>query len=73
MGTIAWNPLGCHLLDAHPKGGIFNAEYYRDNILPALIQVFPERGGRQFAVQADNARPYTAGKSRVFVQKMGYG
>jgi hypothetical protein len=33
-GTIAWNPLGFHLVEALPKGRIVNAEYNRDNILP---------------------------------------
>jgi hypothetical protein len=33
MVAIAWNPLGFHLLDALPKGDIFDAEYYRVNIL----------------------------------------
>jgi hypothetical protein len=37
MVMIAWNPLGFHLLGCLPKGQIFNAEYYRANILSALL------------------------------------
>jgi hypothetical protein len=32
---IAWNPLGFHLLKIPPKGMIFTAEYYCDNLLAA--------------------------------------
>jgi hypothetical protein len=39
MVTIAWNPLGFPLIVVLPKGRIFNAEYYRDNILAALTQL----------------------------------
>jgi hypothetical protein len=35
--TIAWNSWGPHVLNTLPKGRTFNAEYYRDNILPALL------------------------------------
>jgi hypothetical protein len=34
--TIAWNPLRFPLTVAPPKRCTFNAEYYRDDILPAL-------------------------------------
>jgi hypothetical protein len=37
MVTIAWNPLGFHLLDAFPKGNTFNDEDYRANILTELL------------------------------------
>jgi hypothetical protein len=37
------------------KGLTFNAEYYRDNILTALIQFDREDDGRKFVVHADNA------------------
>jgi hypothetical protein len=37
--TIAWNPLGFPLVVALPKECIFNAEYYRDNILAAVAQL----------------------------------
>jgi hypothetical protein len=42
MVTIAWNPLEFPLIVALPKGRTSNAEYYRDNILTALIQLQPE-------------------------------
>jgi hypothetical protein len=33
MVTIAWNPLGFHLLDELPKSNTFHAECYHVNIL----------------------------------------
>jgi hypothetical protein len=30
--TIAWNPSGCHIVKALPKGGKFSAQYYTNNI-----------------------------------------
>jgi hypothetical protein len=44
MVTIALNPLGFHVLDVLPKGRTFDAEYYRDNTLTALVSVRPEGG-----------------------------
>jgi hypothetical protein len=38
MVTIAWNPLGFHLLDALPKSNTFNAEYYNVNLLTELLR-----------------------------------
>jgi hypothetical protein len=35
--TIAWNPLGFHLLDAVPKGDTYHAEYCRVDILIELL------------------------------------
>jgi histone-lysine N-methyltransferase SETMAR len=69
MVTIAWNALGFHVLDALPKGRIFNAEYYLDNILTALVSFLPEAGEEQLVVHADNARPHTARKSRTFCEE----
>jgi hypothetical protein len=71
--TIAWNPLGFPLIVVLPKGGTFNAEYYRDDILAALTQFQPEDGGRKLVVHADNARAHTAQKRRTFVNKMDCG
>jgi hypothetical protein len=59
MLTIAWNPLGFHVVDALPMGRIFNAEYYLDNILTALVSFLPEAVEEQLVVHADNARPHT--------------
>jgi hypothetical protein len=50
--TIAWNPLGFPLIVKLPKGGIFNAEYDRDNILAALTQFQSEDDGRKLVVHA---------------------
>jgi transposase len=58
MVAIAWNPLGFPLIVALPKGCIFNAEYYLDNILAALTQIQPEDDGRKLVVHADNARAH---------------
>jgi hypothetical protein len=54
--TIAWNPFGFHLLEALPKGRIFNAECYRDNIVTALVQFLPESGGRRLIFHVDYAK-----------------
>jgi hypothetical protein len=45
MATITYRPLGCHALEALPEGRIFDAEYYHDNILTALVSICPEGGG----------------------------
>jgi histone-lysine N-methyltransferase SETMAR len=71
MAMIAWNPLGFPLIVALPKGRIFNAEHYRDNILAALTQLQPEDDGRKLAVHADNERAHTAQKCRTFCEENG--
>jgi hypothetical protein len=58
--TIAWNPLGFHLVEVFPKGRDFNAEYYRENILTKLLRFRPEADDRYLVLHADNARPHTA-------------
>jgi hypothetical protein len=73
MVTIAWNPLVFPLIVALPRGRIFNAEYYRDNIFAALTQFQPEDDGRKFVVYADNAGAHTAQKCRTFTKKMDCG
>jgi hypothetical protein len=73
MVTIAWNPLGFPLIVALPKGGTFNAEYHRGNILAALTQFPPEDDGRKLVVHADNAKVHTAQKCRTFAKKMDRG
>jgi histone-lysine N-methyltransferase SETMAR len=71
MVTIAWHPLGFPLIVALPKGGIFNARHYRDNILEALTQFQPEDDGRKLIVHADNARDHTAQKCRTLCEENG--
>jgi transposase len=66
MVTIAWNPLGFHLIKALPKGMSFNAEYYRDNILTELLPLQPQADGRRLVLHADNARVHTARKCQAF-------
>jgi hypothetical protein len=69
--TIAWNPLGFHLLDAIPKGNTPNAEYYRVNLLKELLPLRSQADGRIRVVHAGNARPDTARKYRDFAKKIG--
>jgi hypothetical protein len=64
--TIAWNPLGFHLVEAFPKGRILNAEYDSDNILTVLIPLFLNAGDSQPIIHADNEGLYTAHKCRTF-------
>jgi hypothetical protein len=71
MVTIAWNPLGFHLLEALPKGRIFNLESYRDNFLTALIQLLREPGGGCRVIHADDARPQIAQECRALCADNG--
>jgi hypothetical protein len=68
MITIARNPLGFPLIVALSTERIFNAEYYRDNIIAALTQLQPEDDGRKLVVHADNA---TTQESRTFCEENG--
>jgi hypothetical protein len=36
MLTVAWNPIGFHVLKALPKGRKFNAQYYANDISVAI-------------------------------------
>jgi hypothetical protein len=69
MVTIAWNPLGFHLLDALPKGSTFNAEYYRVNILTELLPLRPQVDRRGIGIYADGGKPHTARKCRPFCEE----
>jgi hypothetical protein len=69
--TIAWNPLRFPLIVALPKGPIFNAEYYGDNIIVELTQLQPEDDGRKLVVHADNERADTVQKRRTFCEENG--
>jgi histone-lysine N-methyltransferase SETMAR len=69
MVTIAWNPLGFHLLDALPKGNTFNAKYYRVNLLTKLLPLRPQVDGRRPVIHAGNARPHMARKCRAFCEE----
>jgi proteasome lid subunit RPN8/RPN11 len=71
MVTIVWNTLGFPLIVALPKGRIFNAEYYCDNILATLSQLRPEDDWRKFAVHADYAPAHTAQKCRTVCEENG--
>jgi transposase len=69
MVTMAWNPLGFHLLHALPKWNIPNAGYYRVNILTELLSLRPQVDGRRLVIHADNARPLTARQCRAFCEE----
>jgi predicted N-acyltransferase len=71
MVTIAWNPVGFHLVEILPKGRIVNAEYYPDNILTELIPLLPARGQRQCVIHAHNVTPALLKNAESFGQKMG--
>jgi hypothetical protein len=58
MLTFIWNPHGCQVVDAMPKGEMFTAAYYVRNILTETAARPGERGERKFVVQVDNARPH---------------
>jgi hypothetical protein len=73
MVTIAWNPLGLPLIVALSKGGTFNTEYYRHNILSALTQLQPEDDGSKLIVRAENAKAHTVQKCRIFAKKTDRG
>jgi hypothetical protein len=66
MVTIAWNPLGFHLLNALPKGNSFTGEYYRNHIVASLLQLRSASDGKRFCLHADNARVHTARKCQDF-------
>jgi transposase len=66
MVTIAWNPLGFLLFDSLPKGQTFGAEYYRDNILSALLPLHPQADGRKLMTHADDAGPHKSRKCITF-------
>jgi hypothetical protein len=71
MVTIAWNPLGFHLVESFPKGRTFNAEYYPVHILAALIPLRHEADGRKLVLHADNAKTHMAQKCRAFCAENG--
>jgi hypothetical protein len=71
MVTITWNPLGFHLFDGLPKSNIFNAEYYRVNILTELLPLRSQIDDRRLVIYADNARPHTARKCGLFAKTIG--
>jgi hypothetical protein len=51
MVTIAWNPLGFHLLDALPKSNTFNIEYYSVNILTEFLPLRPQADGKRLVAR----------------------
>jgi hypothetical protein len=66
MVMIVWNRYGFHLIDALPKGSIFNAIYYVNIILQPLLDGRTSGPGPSLRIHADNTRPHTAGKILKF-------
>jgi transposase len=66
MVMIAWNLLGFLLFDSLPKGHTFGTEYYRDNILSALLPLHPQADGRKLMTHADDAGPHKSRKCTTF-------
>jgi hypothetical protein len=62
MASIAWNPLGFHVLEALPKGRTFDADCYRDNSLTELVPRRPEGNGRKHIIHSEDARAHRAQK-----------
>jgi histone-lysine N-methyltransferase SETMAR len=71
MVTIVWNPQGFYFVDAFPKDQKFNANYYIDRILQALLESLSIGRGPDLIIHADNARPHTAGKTFKFCRENG--
>jgi hypothetical protein len=71
MVTVAWNPVGFHLVEVLANGRDFNAKYHRDNILTERIRFRPEAGERHVVIRADNSRPHTAQQCRTFCAENG--
>jgi hypothetical protein len=69
MVTIAWNPLGFHLLNALPKGRSFTMGYHHDNICAGLVLLRLAEEERQLVLHADNAMVHTAQKYRDFCRE----
>jgi histone-lysine N-methyltransferase SETMAR len=69
MVTIAWNPMGFHLLDALPRGNTLNAKYYRVDIVTELLPLRPQVDWRRLIIHADNTKPQTARKCRAFCEE----
>jgi hypothetical protein len=71
--TTAWNPFGFHLVHALPNSSSYNAEFYGDDILTALVQFLPEAGGRNLILHPDNVRCQTAQQCQRCWRRIGYG
>jgi hypothetical protein len=72
MVTFASNPLGFHVLKALRKGRTFDAEYYRDNILTALISLRPEAAGGNLLFMQIMQRPIRFKSVSPFVPKTAW-
>jgi hypothetical protein len=60
MLTIAWNTKWFHVVEILPKRATFNADYFCNSILRALIPDDGDVGRRKMVIHADNAGPQTA-------------
>jgi hypothetical protein len=71
MVTIAWNPLGFHLLDALPKGNRFNAEYYHINILTEFFGSAGRLMGGDSSFMLTTQDPAPPENAEPFSKKIG--
>jgi hypothetical protein len=74
MLIIVWGVTGFHVVKLLPKGGIFNASYYTDEILSEIARWSEAQGGstnRKLVVHADRARPHTAGSRGRYIEAYG--
>jgi hypothetical protein len=67
--TIAWNPMGFHLLGALPKSKTFNNQYYHVHILTEFLPLRPQVNWRRPVIHTDNAKPRTARKCRAVCEE----
>jgi transposase len=68
MVTVAWNPLGFHLLDVLLNGSTFNTEYYRVHIPAEFLPLRPQVDGRIVIIHGGNVRPHRARKYRTLCE-----
>jgi hypothetical protein len=73
MVTIAWNPLGFHLLDEFPKGNTFNVEYYRVNIITELLPLRPQVDERRLLFMLTTQNPIPRENAELSANKIGFG